>query len=209
MRSILVNSGLYQEDAAGREQNSDWYDKVFAESNAYGLPYQQSHYYFLWCVVVDRIIRSGVTSVLDIGCGPGQVASFLRDKGLKKYMGIDWSSVAIENAKKICPEFEFLSANAFEVDAYKTFDYDAAISFEFLEHVEDELAILRRFVPGTRFWGTVPNFECSSHVRHFNSCDEVLQRYNPVFTSLTVDAFDAPDKSHQFFLLEGVCAGQQ
>jgi hypothetical protein len=85
---------------------------------------------------------------------------------LKKYTGIDLSPVAIQMAEKQCPEFHFIAANALETDVFDTAEYDTAISFEFLEHVEDELSVLRRLAPGTRFWGTVPDFEYVSHVRY-------------------------------------------
>jgi SAM-dependent methyltransferase len=204
MKSVLVKSGLYGRDIVGREQSSDWYDSVFSESKTYKLPYRQSPYYFLWCVVVDRIMRSGATSVLDIGCGPGQVACFLRDKGLGKYTGIDLSPVAIQMAEKQCPGFHFIATNALETNAFGTVEYDTAISFEFLEHVEDELKVLRRLAPGTRFWGTVPNFEYVSHVRHFSSSEEVIRRYSELFAPLVVDSFDAPNGTHRYYLMEGV-----
>lgn len=149
-------------------------------------------------------MRSGAHSVLDIGCGPGQVARFLCDRGLKKYLGLDLSPVATQMAKTLCPDYDFVAASAFESDVFTTARYDTSISLEFLEHVTEEISVLNRLARGTRFFGTVPNFTYKAHVRHFSSCDEVAARYGSLFDSFSVDAFDAPSGKHRFFLFEGI-----
>lgn len=181
-----------------------WYDAVFSTSENYNVHYSRSGYYFLWCVLVDRVVRHGSQSVLDIGCGPGQVAAFLRDKGLRRYTGIDWSEVAINRARALCPNGQFFAVNALQSDVFETVEYDTAISLEFLEHVQEDISVLERLLPGTRFLGTVPNFDYLSHVRFFSSCDEVAKQYSPLFRNFTVDAFQAPDDDHVFYLFEGI-----
>jgi SAM-dependent methyltransferase len=187
-----------------KERKADWYDKVFKESTEYDCHYIKSHYYFIWCVILDRVMRSGAQSVLDIGCGPGQVASFFQYKGLQRYFGLDLSTVAIEKARKLCPNYQFKVENALETDVLARVDYDTAISMEFLEHVTEELEVLKKLKPGTRFFGTVPDFPYPSHVRYFSSSDEVQQRYRSLFTTLDVDEFQAPNGTQRYFLLEGV-----
>jgi len=155
-------------------------------------------------VLVDRAIRSGAASVLDIGCGPGQVARFLKDKGLQHYVGLDLSSVATGLAKSLCPTFEFVTASAFDTDVFTTVKYDTVICMEFLEHVTDDIQVLKRIARGTRFFGTVPNFPHTAHVRFFSSCQEAAQRYQGLFNPISVDAFDSPSDGVKFFLIEGL-----
>ncbi len=193
-----------QRDSLGRERPSDWYDKDYRESAQYNTDYRQSHYYFLWCVVIDRIVRGGTQSVLDVGCGPGQVASFLRDKRLPHYVGLDLSPVAIARAAELCPGYSFTAGSVFDCDLLETADYDTVLSMEFLEHVEQDLAVLNRIKSGAIFIGTVPNFPYPSHVRHFNSCEEVASRYGVLFRDFSVAEYDSPDRKCRYFLLQGV-----
>jgi len=57
----------------------------------------------LECFAGDVGISGGVC---DIGCGPGQVARYLSDRGAK-VQGIDLSSAMIEQARKLNPSIEF------------------------------------------------------------------------------------------------------
>jgi SAM-dependent methyltransferase len=197
-------AGLYHPPVP-EERDAAWYDGEFRSEGGqhYHKPYRKSAYYFLWTVLVDRVIRSGAQSVLDIGCGPGQMASFLRDRGLRKYVGLDLSPVAISLAKEACPEFEFVTASAFDTDLFTTVKYDTVICTEFLEHVNDEIRVIERIAGGTRFFGTVPNFPWVAHVRTFANCDEVSKRYGSLFNSFSVDAFESPVDGMTFFLMEG------
>lgn len=181
-----------------------WYDQVFEESPEYNCYYTDSGYYFLWCVIVDRVMRSQAKSVLDIGCGPGQVANFLHEKGLETYLGLDLSPVAIAKAKALCPDYNFIAQNVFETKALEEAGYDTVISMEFLEHVDDDLSVIERIRSGTRFFATVPDFLSESHVRCFSTNEEVIRRYSSFFDSFTVDFFDLPIKKQRFFVMEGV-----
>ena len=79
----------YHEIGPGTELPSAWYDWAYGETPAYHAHYSDSGYYFLWSVIVDRMLRAGVRQVLDLGCGPGQVAALLYDKGMREYRGLD------------------------------------------------------------------------------------------------------------------------
>ncbi len=203
-RLIRKLTGTSLQPDTGRERGAEWYDKAFENIAAYNCPYYQSHYYFLWCVLVDRLSRNEAKSILDIGCGPGQVAQFLKEKGLKSYFGLDLSPVAIKKAQRLCPDFEFRAENALESTIYSEFNYDTVISLEFLEHVENEISVIKKLKPGTRFLGTVPDFPYPSHVRHFSSVAEVKERYASYFSDFRVDEFRSTSGSSRYFLLEGL-----
>jgi len=195
---------IFQEEKEEEgEKGSEWYDSSFEKNDHWKYHYSLSLYYFLWTVIADRIVRSGIDSILDIGCGPGQLACLLREKGVKRYHGFDFSSKRIAQAKKTCPEFTFSREDAFQTDLFATYDYRAVICNEFLEHVEADIEILNRIKPNTKFYGTVPNFPYISHVRHFKNKREVYDRYRQCFTDLQVDDFQANDRDKTFYLLEG------
>lgn len=186
------------------EKDAKFYDTVAKYLDVYDQHYTESSYYFLWSVLADRMLHGQVHSVLDVGCGTGQMASLLRDKGLAHYHGFDFSQKRIEMARKVCPEYTFSHADAFTTDLFQSLDYDTVICQEFLEHVEKDTDVLARIRPGSRFYGSVPNFPNIAHVRHFQNAEEVRTRYAPYFDDLRVDTFLRDTKGITFFLMEGI-----
>ena len=184
------------------EQPAAWYDAVFANSSSdYRKHYTASCYYFIWTVIVDRIPKKA--SVLEIGCGPGQLAQFLADRGIGRYVGFDFSPRAIELAKQRGPALEFHVADALETPLLDACHYDTLICTEVLEHIEADLQVLVRIREGVRCLLTVPNFPYVSHVRHFCDADSVAARYGGYFHDFRVDTFWADAGCRCFFLLEG------
>lgn len=188
------------------ENNADWYNRAYIEAEEYHKHYTQSQYYFLWTVILDRLIQTGARSLLDIGCGPGQFAALVHAGNIPHYFGIDLSDEAIRLAKLACPDYEFSAVNVFETDILEKLDYDTAVSMEFLEHVSDDIVVLQRIPEGRRFIGTVPNFPYKSHLRHFSNIQEVCDRYEALFKQFHVTQFLANDKGKTFYLFEGINA---
>ena len=143
---------------------------------------------------------------MDIGCGPGQLAALLRDKGLPRYVGIDFSSERIVHARRVCPDFDFVLADAFETDLFHTHSYDAVVCTEFLEHTVHDTGLIDKIRPGTRFYGSVPSFPGRGHVRHFENTQEILDRYGQQLQNLSVDPHLANAKGKRYFLMEGIKA---
>jgi SAM-dependent methyltransferase len=192
---------------AGSERPDEYYDATYSKSGDYRGHYADSRYFFLWCVLLDRMRPAEMRCLLDIGCGPGQLASFLRDRGLRRYVGLDFSGECIRMARAACPSFQFICADAFTSDLFSTLDYDVVVATEFLEHVQGDLVILDRIKPGTRVYGSVPNFPDPAHVRHFNSIEEVKTRYSSRFTGFRVDELLFGSGGMLFYLFEGVRVG--
>jgi len=128
----------------------------------------------------------------------------LHDKGIQKYLGIDFSTERIKQARIVCPEFDFVVANVFETDLLSNRDYEGVVCLEFLEHVERDVQLLERLRPGILFWGSVPNFGAKQHVRHFHKSIEVVQRYGDYFDDFRVDEHLANTRGTKYFLLEGI-----
>jgi len=185
------------------ERGAEWYDASFDVCGDWSRHYTESEYYFLWSVIADRVLRTGARSILEIGCGTGQLACLVRDKAACQYIGFDFSQKRIQHAQKAYPGLSFVQQDAFQTDLFTTCDYDTVVCTEFLEHVEGDTVILSRIRKGSRFYGTVPNFPFVSHVRHFHDENEVQSRYAGYFLDLRVDKFLADAKGKAFYLLDG------
>ena len=188
----------------GAEQPPAFYDERFRNAKHWRRHYTASHYYPLWTVIADRLRRAGAVRVLDVGCGPGQVASLLRDQGLPAYVGLDFSPERVRRAREVCPEYAFHVADVFETDLLANEAYDGVLVMEFLEHVERDLDVLARIRPGALVLATVPNFPAAGHVRFFERAEDVRARYAPLLARLEVHVHLENAEGKTYFILEGV-----
>jgi 2-polyprenyl-3-methyl-5-hydroxy-6-metoxy-1,4-benzoquinol methylase len=187
----------------GAEQTAQWYDVSFLVWRHWKRHYSLSHYYFLWAVIADRLVLSGHRSVLDLGCGPGQFACLLKDRGINQYTGLDFSPARIAYARTICPGFDFRVEDLFESRAFSLVDYDCVTATEVLEHIEGDLDLLACIKPRTRVLASVPNFSSAGHVRVFSTSGEVHQRYGHILENLRVDPLAGPGGQKTYFVIDG------
>ncbi|MGI8574480.1 MAG: methyltransferase [Egibacteraceae bacterium] len=181
-----------------------WYDEHYRLTlDKYDIDAADSVYRPVWEVIVSRI--DPTATVLELGCGTGQLGRMLIDRGLAGYCGFDFSEVAVELARKRIPGLEVEIADARTTRLVIDFSYDTALCTEVLEHLDDDMAVLRRIRPGTRMLATVPNFDSTSHLRYFADEQEVVQRYQSVLDNLEVTRIELPHGS-VIFLLDGVAA---
>ncbi len=69
------------------------------------------------CERLDRFAaRLQGGRVCDLGCGPGQVARYLHDRGVDVF-GLDLSPKMVEQARNLNPEIEFAQGTMFSLDA--------------------------------------------------------------------------------------------
>lgn len=191
-------------DNIRKERDSSWYDNMFQQATTYHEHYTQSHYYFLWSVIVDRLIRHGVENILDIGCGPGQFSQYLYDKGFRNYTGVDFSDFCVRMAKRRSPNYRFVVADIIKDKPVDFSLFDCVLILETLEHITEDVDVLAKVKPGTRVIITVPNFDDPGHVRYFNSVGEVAERYRKFFE----DGYDISawwiSGGATFYLLDGI-----
>lgn len=191
----------------GVQQPAEFYDATFHKSDHWKKHYSASHYYPLWTVIADRMRSAGVRSVLDIGCGPGQVASLLRDAGVRAYHGLDFSMARITQARAVCSQYQFTQADVFQSELLETLDYDCLLTMEFLEHVEQDLEVLQRVPAGKLVLATVPSFPARGHVRKFDNSESVRERYGRLLQPLDVAPILADETGRTHFILQGTrCA---
>lgn len=192
------------------------------KQTALQIHYTQSIYYVFWWVIADRMSEGGCRIALEFGCGSGQLAELLFDKGLMQYHGFDISDECI----KMCNERknyytrwndqiheEHLGRFRFRVDDVMTsrlmqiIPYDVCISTEVLEHLEDDLAAVDRIKSGARCFMSVPNCPSPTHVRIFYSVRHVMEHYQGKFKDVRVDPFlihGSDGQRKTIFLLDGI-----
>lgn len=200
----IISRKFFSKWEFGAEQPPEFYDESFTNADNYHVHYTESRYYPLWTIIADRIKRGKIKRILDIGCGPGQMAALLYDKKIPQYLGLDFSSARIEQARKVCPEYDYKIVDIFNTDLLEKEDYDCVLVMEFLEHVESDLEVIERIKSDTRVIATVPNFAYTGHVRYFDSLKEVLERYQTYFKSLSVEEHIADINEKKYFLLDGI-----
>lgn len=107
--------------------------RFYSSSRAY-LEQLKSHDISAYGKYLGRVfghVKKGAM-VLDVGCGTGQVANFLQEKGYK-VVGIDISPLFIKQAKKSGKaNFRVMDSNKIE---FKDNYFDAVISAETIEHI--------------------------------------------------------------------------
>lgn len=188
----------------GVEMPAAHYDKSYAKDEHRLEHYSRTQYWGLWATIIDRLRMQNARRILEIGCGSGQLAHAIRDARLAEgYLGIDFSKVAIEQAKKVNPGWNFRCADVFQDRALEEERYDIVLSTEFLEHVNEDLAVIGRIRPGTMVIASVPNFPWKDHVRYFGRADEVHARYAPFFEKLYVVAIRTQKSGATHFLMQG------
>jgi len=186
------------------ERGPEWYDRAFELDDVWRRHYTESHSYPVWTVVADRLVGRGVTSVLELGCGSGQLAHLLHDKRIASYCGLDFSPRRIEHARRLCPEYTFHVEDVVAGTRQSEDGWDAVVAKAFLEHIEDDLAVVERVRSGALFIGSVPDLVAPSHVRHFVDEGAVEARYGRFFSELRIDRFPLASGRVTVFLFEGV-----
>ena len=186
----------------GRERSPEWYDAALERSVHLRLPYHESPYYPMWQKIAKWLEPSGVQTVMDLGCGPGQFAQVIENETHCHYFGVDFSQDRIDAARRAVPHFLFVRDDVFEPRLHGM-SYDTVVCLELLEHLDNDVELLGLIRKGTRVFASVPNFGGESHVRHFSTHFAVCARYQSQFSKLMVDTFEiAPGRL--VFLMDGI-----
>lgn len=154
---------------------ASYYDAHFENEPGFQVHYKQSFYYVHWTQVIVFLKKILKPKILEIGCGTGQFAEYLKDERFTDYKGFDFSSKAIVLAKQRV-SMEFFQGNALDTNIYQS-AFNTVICLEVLEHITDDRKVLKSLPPSTHIIFSVPNFDAPSHVRWFTSERQIKKRY--------------------------------
>lgn len=189
-----------------QEASVEYYDLMYQEggwNGNYFKHYSHSPYLKCWEKILSFMGSLKDKRILDIGCGVGQFASFLRDNGLESYCGIDFSQEAIKQAKqKGLENFIFKKEDIFHSDTLNE-DFDYVVILEVLEHLKEDLKLLSLFKSKTKMIISVPNYDSASHVRYFSNLDSVILRYQSLMKIYKSASIEINQGAGIIFLLEG------
>jgi len=119
--------------------------------------------------------------VVDLGCGTGRFAEQLRRRGVKSYEGLDFSPKAIDECRRYLAgadhfRFDVVDLREWEPDPDR-WGATAYTCLETLEHLEDDVDLVRRIPVGHEFIFSVPNFGGAAHLRVFQNVNDAWKRY--------------------------------
>jgi SAM-dependent methyltransferase len=123
--------------------------------------------------------------VLDLGCAAGAVTHFLSGFGCR-VVGVDSEALAIETARSLFPELEFVQADVSKLP-FEDSSFDKAIAADLVEHLDDEtfarmLAETHRvLVPGGTLSIYTPNPE---HLIERLKAHDLILAQNPTHIGL-------------------------
>lgn len=142
--------------------------------------------------------------IIEIGCASGNFAELLHQRGIMNYLGIDIKEDQIKEAKKRLPEMQFKCCDATKtLEELKSATTFAA--FQCLEHIQNDLDILKAIDKGTKIIISVPNSPYKGrHVRWFEA-DGWADRFSPFMEiEKTVVIQHPTKKAKRSFLFKGV-----
>ena len=164
----------------GVEQPSEYYD---SRMEKFLLPYESSPWRPVYDAVLELMPTDRNLSILDIGCGTGRCADALQRAGYFNYIGFDFSSERINEARRYLPSTQFHVLDVFADAAAQLFAAaDVFVVTEVLEHVNRDTEILRMIPTGREVLFSVPSFGGAAHVRSFADVDAVIRRYGELLT---------------------------
>lgn len=186
----------------GEELDSSYYNDAVDRYNKLKKSPELTPFYPLWRLMLGRIDKS--KRIGDFGCGTGQFALLAMREGFTYERGIDFSPRSIEVAKKINPgnEYKFLVGDLRDGSIYN-FEYDIAVFSAVLEHITDDISVLKMIEIGKDVLALLPSRDSKGHVRYFSSSDEIRNRYSSYISINNIFVIHHGKNKNITYIMEG------
>ncbi|MGE6630471.1 class I SAM-dependent methyltransferase [Bacillus sp. NPDC077027] len=140
-----------------------------SDSLSYYHQKKEQYYHGANPVIVERI-RNEWTTILDIGCGTGQLGKALQQKGRKIY-GLEAFEEAAKQAKQqlhhvLCGDIEQMDL------PYSSEQFDCIVFGDVLEHLTDPWAVLKKVKPFLKKEGVI--LSSIPNIGHISTVLELL-----------------------------------
>lgn len=159
---------------------ASFYDTDLADRDSLALiPLERSP----WLPLYTEALRwLPVRPIVDLGCGTGRFARLLADHGFTAYEGVDFSPAATAEARRYVPEpgFRFRVTDLADWQPAPGSSNTIYVTLETLEHLDDDIDLLRRIPNGHQLLLSVPSYDSAGHVRTFPHLADVFARYQPL-----------------------------
>ncbi len=189
-----------------KEFEASWYNdryKVGGHKQEYFKSPEKCVYYPIWDKLIKLLGKEDV--ILEVGCGAGQLARLIQDKGFNYTKGFDFSEEAI----KLCRRFalkknhhKFVIGDVYNKELYSS-PHNTIICCEVLEHLGNDLSVFDNIEKGTKVIFTVPNFNSKSHVRYFATDEEIRERYKDKVDFKTISSTPL-GKGNKLYLVNSI-----
>lgn len=166
----------------------DWYDRVMIEDGSPAmLPLESSGWEPLYREAAGWV--NPEEDVVDLGCGTGRFghALYLREH-YSGYVGVDFSKTALAEARRYLTAVGLEHLGFIEADLRSWTPSPTRagncvyVCLETLEHLADDVDLVRRVPPGHRLILSVPNYDSEAHLRTFRNAGELWERYGHLLT---------------------------
>ena len=180
-----------------KELGASYYNRLIPDSIS---QYWVDLYNTIICLLPDDVN----IKIADLGCGPGLFAEFPFNAGYVNYWGIDFAKECIKLARKRVPSYKYTVGNLYDKNIQKEFkNYDVFISVESLEHMTNDLEVIKAIPKGKQIILSVPNAGDESHVRCFKKASQVRERYSSLI-EFTTELSMPGVRTKRFFIVSGI-----
>ena len=144
--------------------------------------------------------------LLEVGCGEGRGIDWLIPK-VTSYSAIDKIAPVIEKLKQKYPGAKFIGGNIPPLSAYSDNSFDCIVSFQVIEHIQDDKMFLKEISrvlkPGGLAMITTPNRLLSLsrnpwHIREYTAT-ELTDLARPFFTTVEMKGITGNEKVMQYY----------
>ena len=173
-------------ESGPEDYNEHFWNKIKTEKLAKQRLWEQTNNRSGLYEIVKRFLPKDKL-VVDLGCGDGFLTNFIEDR---QYIGVDFGSVLLENAKKLYPDKFFMEGDIKTEEVQGLFaPHYTYVCLEVLEHIIDDISVVKAIPEGADFIFSVPDMNCKHHVRYFLTHEEVEERFSDYLEFIEKDVF--------------------